>query len=53
MYFNFSIESYQLVRYVSSLSVPEVSVVSGLPSFDFFLNDSNTEENGVTCDGRH
>ena len=53
MDFKFSIESSQLVCDVSSLSVREVSVVSGLSSFVSFINYLFPEENGGTCDGRH
>ena len=51
--FTFSIESYQLVRDVSSLSVLEVYVVSWLSSFASFLNYLNLGGNGGTCGGRH
>ena len=51
--FTFSIESYRLVRDVSSLLVREVSVVSGLSSFASFLNDLNPGVNGGRCGGRH
>ena len=53
MGFTLSIESSWVVREVSSLPVCEVSVVSGLSSFDSFLNDLNPEQNGGMCDGRH
>ena len=49
----FSIESHQLVREVSSLSVRDVSVVSGLSSFASFLNDLKPGGNGGKCGGRH
>ena len=51
--FTFLIESYRLVRDVSSLSVREVSVVSGLSSFAWFLNDLNPGGNGGTCGVKH
>ena len=51
--FKFTIESSWLVRDVSSLSVREVSVVSGLSPFFLFLNDLNPVGNGVTCGGSH
>ena len=53
MVFTFSIESPQVVRDVSSLSVREVYVVSGLSSFASFLNGLNIGGNGVTHGGRH
>ena len=53
MDFTFSIESYILVSDVLSLSVREVSVVSGLSHFASFLNDLNPGGNGGTCGGRH
>ena len=52
MAFKFSIEPYRLVHDVSYLSVPEVSIVSGLESFASFLNDLNPGRNGGTCGGR-
>ena len=53
MAFVFSMESSQLVRDVSSLSVHEVYVLTGLSSFASFLNYLNPEENGGMCGGRH
>ena len=53
MDFTFSIESYRLVRDLSSLSVREVSIVSELLSFASFLNDLNPGVNGDACDERH
>ena len=53
MAFAFSIESSRLVCDVSSLSVREVSVVSGLSSFSSFLNDLIPEKNGGASDLRH
>ena len=53
MYLKFSIESSWSVRDVSSLSVSEVSVVSGLSSFALDLNYLDPEENGDTCFWRH
>ena len=49
----FSIESYQLVRDVLSLSLREVSVVSGLSSFASFPNDLNPGEIVGTCGRTH
>ena len=53
MDFTLSIESSRLVCNVSSLSVREVSAVSGLSSFASFIIYLNLEENGGTCDGRN
>ena len=53
MDFTFYVESSQLVRDASYLSVREVSIVSGLSSFASFLNDLIQEENGGTSDVRH
>ena len=52
MDFTFSIKSSRSVRDVSSLSVREVSIVSGLSQFSFFLNDLNPGVNVGTCGGR-
>ena len=49
MDFIFSVELSRLVRDVSSLSVREVSIVSGLSSFASFINDLNTGGNVGTC----
>ena len=53
MDFKFSIKSSQLVCDVSSLSVCEVYVVSGLSLFASFLNDIIPKENGGTSDGSY
>ena len=53
MDFIFSIESYQVVREVSSLSLREVYLFLGFSSFASFLNDLNPGGNGGTCGGRH
>ena len=41
------------IYHVSSLSVREVCLVSGLSSFASFINDLNTGGNEGTCGGRH
>ena len=51
--FTFYIELSWLVRDVSSLSVREVSIVSGLSSFALFLNNLNIGGNGGMCGGSH
>ena len=51
MNFTFSIESYRLVRDVSSLSVCGAYVISGLSPYASFLNYLNPGGNGGTCGG--
>ena len=53
MNFTFSIESYRLVHDISSLSVREVSVVSGISSFASFINDLDPGGNRGTCGGSY